>query len=64
MPDALQEFRDPYVEKAWAPMLIAARIIRRRPNCWMPAIELGMLVIDENRLMGVASTELNDLLKG
>ncbi|MBB6131143.1 beta-galactosidase GalA [Mucilaginibacter lappiensis] len=60
MPDALQDFRIRTLKS------MGCNVYRCSHNPPTPELldacdRLGMLVIDENRLMGVASTELNDL---
>lgn len=60
MPDALQEFR---IRTLKGMGCNAYRCSHHPPTPELldACDKLGMLVIDENRLMGVASTELNDL---
>lgn len=62
MPDALQDFR---IKTLKSMGCNAYRCSHNPPTPeFLDACDrLGMLVIDENRLMGVASTEMNDLKK-
>jgi len=60
MPDALQEFRIRTL-KGMGSNAYRCSHHPPTPELLDACDKLGMLVIDENRLMGVASTELNDL---